>query len=161
METLVEEQKRSALDLYGGEEVVIGRMNSLVKEELTKKFIVHKKECKSFLDNIIFETGVPEQQIFGISSGATKVNYKLFELVGGYLGVEINDVLGEPVFSNEKIRNYWINQLHENPMVIGGTHPKDISGFRDMELKFYVKLTAIAELIKDYNKSEQSLAVAT
>jgi hypothetical protein len=137
----------SALYFYGGKKAVIKRMNGLVKEELTKRLDIYKDEHKSFLDDMVFETGVPEQQIFGILSGATQINYKLFELVGGYLGVEINNVLGEPDLSNPDAERYWKDQMRVKPMLISTDKPNiNKRKLEKLEYHFYIKLMAISEL---------------
>jgi len=145
----------SALDFYGGKRVVLGRMDSLARQKLRDVPDDWRKHIYAEL-----RENKGSEKFIEFLDGKRKIDFKTFDMLkDSYLEMKIDDILGEPVFSTWEIRNYWINQLHENPMVIGGDTPENPID-KNAELRFYVKLRAIAELYRDCNKSEQSLALA-
>ena len=103
----------SALDLYGGKEAVIGRMASLIKEQIEK--------YPGGLDEISDESGVPVETLKLIQEGRGHevVNYRLFEdLAHSVLDLSVHDALGEPDLSDPKVRKYWEKEMKTSPMLL-------------------------------------------
>lgn len=148
VDTLVEE--RSALDLYGGREEVIERMNSLTRQKLR---LVSEDYRKYIYAELQEDKG--SERFIEFLDGKRRIDFEIFDMFkDSYLDMDINEILGKPDLSDPSVRGYWKHQMRINPMLISGhksadvrrESPKDLA---ESELRFYVKLRAISELALD------------
>ena len=138
----VSNESYDVLDLYGGRKVVLDKMEFLTRQKLSSI----SKEHRKYIYEEIQENKDPSKFIEFLN-GKRKIDFKTFDMFkSSYLEMEIDEVLGEPCFKNQKIKSYWLNQIKENPMLLGGPS-KSHSRNKNLELKFYVKLRAIGELV--------------
>lgn len=144
METLTKEQKRSALDLYGGRGKVLERLDRLIRLKLEEKQSNFKK--------MILESFMKEDYYDKVKSwidGKTKVDRDVFLIFKPCLRLRLGDALGKPYFANEEIRNYWMAQKKNNPIRIVSPERLPVDPFEgEKGLEDYVALKAIGEFYK-------------
>lgn len=138
----VSNESYDVLDLYGGRKAVLDRMEFLTRQKLNS---ISEEERKYIYEEL--QESKDSSKFIEFLNKKRKIDFKTFDMFkNSYLEMEIDEVLGEPCFKNQKIKSYWLNQIKENPMLLGGSS-KSHSRNKNLELKFYVKLRAIGELI--------------
>ncbi len=138
-------KKYFGLDLFGGKKVVFERMTSMVRKSLKEKVLSRNEDyIKGWFEWGGFDDDSIRDKIYSVVEGKQEMNYDNLNMLGQALDIDINKTLENPKFTKES-RKYWLNQIKENPMVIGGTRPsKSIS--KETELRFYIRLISISEL---------------
>ena len=138
-------KKYFALDLFGGKKVVFERMTSMVRTGLRKKVFSQNEDYRTgWFAETGFDDSSIRDKIYGFAEGKQKMNYDALNMLGQALDIDINEPLENLRFTKES-RKYWLNQIKENPIVIGGTRPsKSIS--KETELRFYIRRIAVSEL---------------
>lgn len=132
-----------AIDLYGGMGAVVERMNNVLRTGFDGSPVGLKNYLWSELDdNDVFRSRVEK-----FLDGKCDADYSIFEIVGSILDIGIEKILGVPDLDNRKVRDYWVDETHVNPMLISGSRPRG-SLDKMSELRFYVKLRAIGKLVQ-------------
>lgn len=140
------------LSVFGGRDSIIKRMGEAIKNQILSQ----KKPFRELFD-IAKEREIPLETVFKILEGRYKecVTYELFEKLEGPLDLVINQILGEPTFSDDSEKEYWDRQrLEASPMLIAGglAQLDDTKKKRGRETKegiglnLYLRLRAIEEL---------------
>lgn len=122
-----------ALDVYGGREAVLARMNEMFATMVSD---LSEEDIALFRDDLSLDP-----TIFG--PGKEQVTYFVWQRFAGYLGeTNIWDALGEQDLSGDGVREWWDDEVDRNPMVVLGEPDARI----DVEL--YVGLRALEEIDK-------------
>lgn len=139
----------NALSLFPGrKDGVLERMRTKVKKTLSNK-------DPQFLKWFAEEFDLTEHRVESLISGNDHVDFHFFEKVKEALDISIHDVLGKPFFRDGE-KDDWSKQLKLNPMVLGApagksnaekSIQKEDQVRKDRELKLYVRLRAISELL--------------
>lgn len=150
---IIEEEempKREALLLYHrkGKAGIIKKMASMVGKALSNK-------DTEFLEWFAEEFELEKEEIEDLKACKKPIDFHFFENVQESLDISTHNVLGEPYF-NDGEKRYWSEQLKINPMVLGAPTGDQEEGEcpqgrrkidKEIELRFYVRLRAISELL--------------
>lgn len=145
----------SALDLFGGRGAVVKKMSSILKRDLVGIMKLDEGDRIRWFEEAGFDTPELRDKVYRVIRGQKEDCYTI-RMIGESLGIDIDDAFDKPKFTAES-RLYWLSQITENPMVIGGNPPKNSGknnlGYQKAELRFYVKLRAISEFVRDDTKA--------
>ena len=146
VKALVEEQERDPLDLFGGKEAVLERVDWLIRLKLREK---PNELKKMILEDLMKSGSLSYEKVTEYLTGKIKVNRDIFLVFKPYLHLCLGDALGKPYFASEEIRNYWANQKKEKPMrmpVCGHLPENPFEGEKGLEL--YVEFRAVGKFYR-------------
>ena len=104
--------KANASDLYGGKENIFKKLNDAVRSKLAKIKEENAQELERYIP-------ISLGALSKLKSGEKDVDGGLFDLIQMSLDLDLYDIVGKPVFSDES-RKYWEQRMIDSPMISTG-----------------------------------------